>query len=257
MKKLSLIALALILSFGAFAQAKYQAKLVVLFMGEKNPTFDESLFPDVDFYYTPGIIATEKKTESLTNKALGSVTGVDYSEAYDVSFSGTPEAAYTTKITETVLFDKNGYVSGLYKSFDNIALSPKKNLQGTIEFVSYNAISKDFIKKGKETKKAKKDPKKPKHLFDYHGMEIPFDFEVENAAGEKSMIRDLVKGEALTILHTLYLPKDADFKSGMESGADKTGKEFLSDGHETGKAFGFLKMVFELEESIYGFQPKL
>lgn len=252
MKKLGLLSLALILSIGAFAQAKYQAKIVVVFMGEKNATFDESMFPNCDFYYTPGIVATEKKANTLSGKIAGSITGDDYSETYDVSFSGTPEAAYKTKMTETVLFDKNGYVSGLYKSFENIALSPKKNLQGTIDFVHYNAISKDYIKKGDETKKAKKAPKKPKHLFDYHGMEIPFDFEVENAAGEKKSIRSLVKGEPLTILHTLYVSPGADFKAGLESGANKTGKEFLSDRRNTSKSFGALKILFEFEEDIYG-----
>ena len=252
MKKLGLLFLSLTLSLGVFAQAKYQAKVIIVFMGEKNATFDESLFPNCEFYYTPGIIATEKKTNTLSGKIAGSITGDDYSTAYDVSFSGTPEAAYKTKMTETVLFDINGYVSGLYKSFDNIVLSPKKNLQGTYDYASYNAVSKDYIKKGDETKKAKKAPKKPKHLFDYYGMEIPFDFEVENAAGEKKSIRNLVKGEPLTILHTLYISPDADFKSGLESGANKTGKEFLSDRSNTSKSFRALKILFEFEENIYG-----
>jgi len=231
MKKLILLLIALISSFGLYAQAKYQAKIVVVFMGEKNATFDEEMFPNFEFYYTPGIIGTEKKANTLSGKIAGSITGDDYSTAYDVSFSGTPEAAYKTKITETVLFDKNGYVSGLYKSFSNIALSPKKNLQGTIEFAHYNAISKDYIKKGDETKKAKKAPKKPTHLFDYYGMEIPFDFEVENAAGEKKSLRNLVKGEPLTIFHSLYVSPDADL---------------------TNKSFSALKVLFELEENIYG-----
>ena len=83
-------------------------------------------------------------------------------------------------------------------------------------------------------------------------MEIPFDFEVENAAGEKKSIRNLVKGEPLTILHTLYISPDADFKSGLESGANKTGKEFLSDRSNTSKSFRALKILFEFEENIYG-----
>lgn len=252
MKKIGLVILSLALYLGAFSQAKYQAKVVVVFMGEKNSTFDESMFPNCEFYYTPGIVATEKKANSLSGKIAGSITGDDYSETYDISFSGTPEAAYKTKITETILFDKNGYVSGLYKSFDNIALSPKKNLQGTIDFTNYNVVSKDYIKKGKETKKAKKAPKKPKHLFDYYGMEIPFDFEVENAAGEKKSLRSLVKGEPLTILHTFYLSTDIDFKSGLESGANKTGKEFLSDQNKTNQSFNALKILFDFEEEIYG-----
>ena len=231
MKKLTILFFALISSLSLFAQAKYQAKVVVVFMGEKNAFFDESKFPNCEFYYTPGIIGTEKKVNTLSGKIAGDITGNDYSQTYDVTFSGTPEAAYKTKMTETVLFDKNGYVSGLYKSFDNIVLSPKKNLQGTYDYSNYNDVSKDYIKKGNETKKAKKEPKKPNHLFDYYGMEIPFDFEVENAAGEKKSLRSLVKEEPLTILHTLYISPDADL---------------------TGKNIGALKVLFELEKNIFG-----
>ncbi len=231
MKKLTTLLFALILSLGLYAQAKYQAKIVVLFMGEENIYFEEEAFPNCEFYYTPGIVATEKKVNTLSGKIAGDITGNDYSQTYDVIFSGTPEEAYKTKLTETVLFDKNGYVSGLFKSFDNIVLSPKKNLQGTMDYADYNTVSKDYIKKGKETKKAKKAPKKPKHLFDYYGMEIPFDFEVENSKGEKKSIREIVKGEPLTILHTLYLNPNADI---------------------TGNNVGALKVIYELEKNIYG-----
>ena len=98
MKKLGLILLSLTLSLGVFAQAKYQAKVVVVFMGEKNATFDESLFPNCEFYYTPGIVASEKKVNTLSGKIAGDITGNDYSQTYDVEFSGTPEAAYKTNI---------------------------------------------------------------------------------------------------------------------------------------------------------------
>lgn len=236
MKKLILLFIALIFSLGLFSQAKYQAKIVVLFMGEKNVTFDEEMFPNCQFYYTPGITATEKKANTIGGKIAGSITGDDYSTAYDVSFSGSPEAAYQTKMTETVLFDINGYVSGLYKSFSNIVLNPKKNLQGTYTFADYNSVSKDYIKKGNQTKEAKKAPKNPKHLFDYYGMEIPSDFEVENAAGEKKSLRSIVKGEPLTILHTLYVSPNADF---------------------SGRDINSLKTLFELEENIFGKKVEL
>jgi hypothetical protein len=245
MKKLALLSLALILSFGAFAQAKYQAKVVVLFMGEKNPTFEESKFPNIDFYYTPGITMVE--TDVITGP--GALLGLG---GHAMEFSGTPAEAYFTEISGGVFFDKNGYVSGSFRGMGDIVLSPKKNLQGSYDYCSYNDISKDYIKKGDETKKAKKAPRKPKILFDYYGMEIPADFEVENAAGKKASVRSLVKGEPLTILYTLYMAPEIDLKAGLKSGEGKSGKDFLKSSLSTTVGIGALAIVEELEEGIFG-----
>ncbi len=252
MKKLALLTTAVLLSLNLFSQAKYTPKVVVVVLGEKNNTFDESMFPDCSFYYTPGITAEVKEIKSLSNKALNGMGIKKEGTEYDITFSGEPSAAYKTKITEAVFFDKNGYVSGLYKNFDNVCTSPKKNLQGAYDFSSYNAISKDYIKKGNETKKAKKAPKKPGHLFDYYGMEFPYDFEVQDAAGKKTMIRELVKGEPLTLFYALYLKPDYDFNAGRESGADKSGKDYINDVLNTNAGIAKLKLLMDVEHDIFG-----
>lgn len=257
MKRVLLFTVALFMvSVVGFSQAKYQAKIVVLFMGEKNPTFDESKFPNCSFYYTPGIKGSEEKVESAASKGLGAL-GIKGTESdYKVTFSGIPEEAYKTNICKAVLFDKNGNVSGSYKTFDNVAVSPKKNMQGAITYVSYNSFSKDYIKKGDETKKAKKAPKKPKHLFDYYGLPFPYDFEVENAQGEKTMVSELVKGEALTLFYALYLSPEIDLQAGMESGKDKKSKEYINASINTAKGQKKLEFLVALEKDIFGHRVK-
>ncbi|WP_319482083.1 hypothetical protein [uncultured Draconibacterium sp.] len=253
MKKVVFISVALLMaSFIGFSQAKYQPKVVVLFMGEKNPTFDESKFPDCDFYYTPGISGEEKKAESVASKGLGALGIKGTERDYDVNFSGTPAEAYATNICEAVFFDKNGNVSGLFKSAKNVCTSPKKNLQGSMDFVNYDSFSKDYIKKGNTTKEAKKAPKKPKHLFDYYGSGFPADFEVENADGEKSMVSELVTGNPLTLFYALYFSPEIDLAAGMESGEGKKGKDFINDNINTVKGIKKLSLLSDIEYDIFG-----
>ncbi len=255
MKKVVFISAALLMvNLVGLSQAKYQPKVVVLFMGEKNPTFDESKFPNCDFYYTPGITAEEKKLESVASKGLGAL-GIKGTETnYDVVFSGTPEEAYATTITEAVFFDKNGNVSGLFKSAKNVCTSPKKNLQGSMDFVNYDSFSKDYIKKGNTTKEAKKAPKKPKHLFDYYGSGFPADFEVVNAKGEKAMVSELVTGNPLTLFYCLYLSPEIDLAAGMESGKGKKGKDYINDNINTVKGIKQLSLLSDIEYDIFGNQ---
>lgn len=253
MKKVVFISTVFILaSMLGFSQAKYQPKMVVLFMGEKNSTFDESKFPDCSFYYTPGITAEVKKLESVASKGLGAL-GIKGTESeYDVIFGGTPAEAYATKICEAVFFDKNGNVSGLFKSTKNVCTSPKKNLQGSMDFVNYDSFSKDYIKKEKTTKEAKKAPKKPKHLFDFYGSGFPADFEVENADGEKAMVSELVTGNPLTLFYCLHFSTEIDLAAGMESGEGKKGKDFINDNIETVNGMKKLSLISEIESDIFG-----
>ena len=252
MKKVSLLFLMIAVCLCTFAQSKYQPKVVVLFMGEKNATFDESKFPDCKFYYTPGITAEVKEAKSATGMGLAAMGIKKEGAAYDITYSGAPAEAYSFAWNGGIFFDKDGVVSGLYKSFKNVALSPKKNMQGVIEFADYNAFAKDYVKKSKLTKKAKKDPKKPTTFFDYHGKELPGDFEVQDASGNKTTIKDLVKGENLTLLYTLYLKPDCDFKAGMESGKGKKGKEWINANINTAQAIAKLKTLEDIEYSIFG-----
>ena len=246
MKKAALLFIALFFSITGFSQAKYQPKIVVVFAGEKNATFDESKFPNCNFYYTPGIeVAETKKAKSLFGNALKSNT-------YERTYKGTPEEFYFTKMEYVVFFDKNGIISGRYKSFENIITSRKRNLYGTPNFETYDKFSRYFFKKGKTTKKAKKDPRKPKFIWDYYGRQLPKDFEVKDASGKAYSLQSLLTGNNLTLLYVLYLDPDTDFNKGFESGANKKGKEFLKDVLNTSKGLSGIKLLENFEGEFYG-----
>ena len=242
MKTTTLYIVALFFSLISLGQVKYPPKVVVLFVGEKNATFDESKFPNCNFYYTPGITVTEKKAKVLFGKST-----------YDLEFSGTPEGFHHTKMEgDAYFFDKNGVISGRYKSFSNILISRKRGLTGSPKFENYKSYSKGFVKKGKTTKKAKKQPKKPKFLWDYYGLQLPKDFEVEDASGKKVSLQSLVTGNGLTLLYTLYLPPTTDFNKGMESGAKKKGLKFFKDAINTSKGIKTLNLLSDFEGEFFG-----
>lgn len=246
MKKSIFFLIVFFFSFVSFSQAKYQPKVVVLFAGEKNATFDESKFPNCNFYYTPGIkVAETKKAKSLLGKALGAIS-------YERTYTGSPEEFYFTKMEYATFFDKNGVISGLYKTFDNILTSSKRNLYGTPNFENYNKFSRNFVKKGKTTKKAKKDPRKPKFIFDYYGRQLPKDFDVEDASGKKHSLKNLVSGNDLTLLYVLYLDPKIDFNKGLESGANKKGKEYLKDVYSSTKGIIGLGLLEDFEGEFFG-----
>lgn len=246
MKKAALFFIALFFSFVSFSQAKYQPNVVVVFAGEKNTTFDESKFPNCNFYYTPEItVASTKKAKSLFGKALGAMT-------YERTYTGSPEEFYFTKMEYATFFDKNGVISGLYKSFDNVLTSSKKNLYGTPNFENYNKFSRDFVKKGKTTKKAKKDPRKPTFIFDYYGKQLPKDFNVKDASGNTLSLQSLVSGSNLTLLYVLYLDPKIDLNKGLESGANKKGKEYLKDVYNTTKGINGLGLLENFESEFFG-----
>jgi len=255
MKKATLFIMACTFSLVSFAQAKYQPKVVVLFMGEKNSTFDESKFPDFKFYYTPGITVETKETKSLTTKLSEKIIGTELEgTVYDLSYKGTPQEAYFTNMDGVTFFDKNGVISGRYKSFKNILLSPKKSLSGTYDFDNYDSFSKGYVKKGDTTKKAKKGPKKPDNLFDYYGMQLPKDFEVEDVSGKKSSLQSIVSGENLTLLYVLYFDAKYDLNKGLESGADKKGTEYLKDMNNTSTGMNRLSKLVDLEGEMFGYK---
>lgn len=242
MKTTVLYFIALFFSLISLGQVKYPPKVIVLFVGEKNTTFDESKFPNCNFYYTPGIKIKEKKAKVLFGKST-----------YDLEFSGTPEEFYHTKMVGDVyFFDKNGIISGRYKNFDYILTSRKRGLTGSPKSENYKVFSKGFVKKGKTTKKAKKQPRKPKFLWDYYGLQLPKDFEVEDASGKKASLQSLVTGNNLTLLYTIYLPPTTDLNKGMESGDKKKSLKFIKDALNTSKGIKALDLLSDFEGEFFG-----
>lgn len=261
MKKLALFVFVLVLGLPTIAQMKYQPKTIVVFRGEKNSTFDESKYPNMEFYYTPDIkleelIESTKEKESL--KATLSVTGLSLSEGSSASFTGTPElVANILGLNTMFFFDKNAVVSGWKNDhMSDVIISAKKNLQGSFDVISFDKLCKNYIKKGAETKVSKKEVKEKNkgNLKASVGHYLPEDFEVEKANGEKISFTSLVTGHALTMVVFAYLNPIFDLKQGMESGADKSGKEYAGDVVSTIAAKKQIDLLNDIENQIYGYK---
>ncbi len=262
-------------SFGQVA--KYQPKVIILFLGEKNPTFDESKYPDLSFYYTPEIelVKSEKaKSQSSAKKAFGSLTGYSrqsWAESGD-EYTGTPAEIINLAIgaKDVYLFDKKGVFSGrLWGTFrDNdrklddwaFLLSAKRKTIVTkdkyYETKTLREFSKDFVKKGKtagkvKNKKVKKGEKPTLHNM--YGQKWP-DFKVQDASGKEVDFSEITSGNPLTMVCTLYLEKDYDMIKGKESGEGKTGKEFINSVAEVMAADRAISGLSNLESQIFHFR---
>jgi hypothetical protein len=268
MKRVVLLISSLLFVFsGLFAQvAKYPPRVVVLFLGEKNPTFDESQFPHLSFYYTPNLKLTlREKTQqkSETKKALSSLTGIG-AQAYDEyaeNYTGTPEEINTLEIksNNTYVFDKNGVLTAMSYSFDrttepleNLSLfASKKNMMGKAETITIRELSKEYIKKGKVTKTGKRIKADEPTIEDYFGLPL-LDYQVADAAGKAYSMNDLVSSNPLTILYAIQLDKDFDLNKGMDSGAEKSGGQYAEDVLGTMAGQKKFDVLIRMENEFFG-----
>jgi hypothetical protein len=258
---MALLSLVLILGLVATAQMKYPPKVIVVFKGEKNPTFDESKYPDLTFYYTPGLVleeSIENTKENETVKAALSVSGLAMGENF-TKFNGTPVIFSEVIMSGSYLFDKNVTVTGNLADLKTVTTNARKNLQGGWDNESFKDICKDYVKKGKTTKLSKKKLKKSWwdqqwHLSDYIAFPIPKDFEIENTSGEKISISSLISENSLTLVHFMYLNKNFDLNQGEESGADKTGGEYAGDVVSTMAADKQISYLSSMENIIFGYR---
>lgn len=261
MKKIALLSFALFLGLVATAQMKYQPKAIVIFKGEKNPTFNESKYPNLTFYYTPGItleqglIENSKENETL-NAAL-SITGLDGFLSQD--FVGSPKIFNEVKMWGCYLFDKNVTVTGYVKNLQSVQVSARKNMQGQYVYEDFKAICKDYVKKGNTTKLSKKKLKKSMWdnvwtMQDYIGFKIPKDFEIENKTGEKIMFSSIAQGNNLTLVYFLYLNPNFDLSQGKESGADKKSGEYAGDVLSTVAADKQINILSDIESVVFGYR---
>lgn len=220
MKKIALVSLALILCLGLSAKKeKPMPKVILIGIGEKNPTFDESRYPHIEFYYTPNLVF-EKQTGNGTKAAsvLGSVAG-------DI-LTGTPEflveVASEHALTNCFfLFDKNGvcYSHGY-------ELGRRGHYLKTVG-IDGNALEdtfKETVEKGKEAKVAKKEMKMQKSDF-MMGREFP-DFSIISVDGTKVSMTSLTKAGEPIFITFFSLDSDIDILEMYESGEGKTSKEY-------------------------------
>lgn len=207
MKKNLILILALLISGYSFAQnlTKIVPKIIVIGLGEKNPNFDESQFPDLNFYYTP-TLNIDYGSEEMVAAAIKGATNPFY-KPQPVIFSGTPE--FITSVNRELesmflLFDSEGtcYTIGynLVKDIAGAQSANKKNLADNLN---------DVVKKGKTAKAAKKPYTvgKPHSLI---GNKVE-SFPIQSSDGENMELVDLL-GNGATLVVLFHLPLSIDFR---------------------------------------------
>jgi len=267
MKKFAILVTAMIMAGVSFGQMKYQpSKVVVVVLGPKNPTLDESKFPDLHFYYTPDLKLQMSKKAAVNNSskhAWSSALGVGrtaHAENND-TYTGKPEILVENGIASgyACILDKNGIINGKIFSGKQAYFNSKTNFmvkfnrtQRKWETESLGDLLKNLVKKG-ETYQAPKKKKKSKHppkKFTVGQSVGSFDVVDEN--GTKKDIQSLVKGDPATLLLFLYINPEYDFNKGKESGAGKKGKDYMNQVAQTAAADKQIAPLFNLEKGIFG-----
>ena len=234
LKNLFLLAILTIGSFTVFAQiSKIAPKVVVLGIGEKNPTLDESQYPNIKFYYTSEL----KSTSTADDKEM---------------FSGKPEFLATLwndkNLKETfMLFDKNGVcvTQGYRLLSQNNDIGAKlcvdkDNLQNHL---------KSYVKKGKEGKESTKEMKLKKS--DYMiGYKMP-EFNVTTPSGEEVSFSSIVEGQA-TLVVFFQISSDIDIAEGKKADqSGKSGRAFMSAMAQGATGSSLAKLFVNLESQFF------
>lgn len=251
LKNLILIAVLTLGSFTVFAQiSKLAPKVVVLGIGEKNSTLDESQYPNLKFYYTPELISNT--TANATSKAALSMAD-DAKE----TFSGKPEFLATLWNDKNMkeafmLFDKNGVcVTQGYRLLsqrDDIGAKlcvDKENLQNHL---------KTYVKKEKEGKESSKEMKLKKSDF-MIGYKMP-EFNVTAPSGEEISFNSIVEGQA-TLIIFFQLSSDIDIAEGKKADqSDKSGKEFFASMTQAASGSSLTKLFINLESQFFNYDAR-
>ena len=266
MRTISMLLIAVLSVSTTFSQMKYQPKVVVVVLGPKNQTFDESEFPDLQFYYTPDLKlkVSKKAAAKNTNKhAWSSALGVGrtaHSENQD-EYTGQPQTLVEYSIASgyTYVLDKNGVINGKIFSGKQADFNAQtkflvkfNKMQRKWETETFGDLMKSLVKKGETysgSKKSKKSKNTPSKFTVGQGVS---DFEVVDKNGVKQNIQSLVKGNPSTLLVFLYINPEYDFNKGKESGAGKKGKDYMNQVAQTAAADKQIVPLYNLEKGIFG-----
>lgn len=221
--------------------AKFPPKVIAVHIGDKNPTWDESRFPDIEFYYLPNLKLVEgektkkKSTGMKAFQAAMNAGSVGYEE-FKFELEGTPQEVIDLKLgpNKALVFDKNGTFAAS-QNIDNDThldrLPFHTGVGDAKEYANMGDLMRDFCKKGKtvkEGKKMKATGKKDKatkerayRLADYRTFHLP-DFEVTSSKGDNVTLSQLTKGNPATMVVFFYTNPDFDYSKGTESGAEKS-----------------------------------
>ena len=237
---ISIVTLVFNLNFVNAQIHKYAPDVVLIGIGEKNATFNESRYPDLKFYYTPEL--TIKTPGNRMNNAV---------------VEGEPEFIQTIWNNKNfkngfMLFDKNGVCAAM--GYD-IMRQKDIGARGCADKKSLNDHLKTYVKKGKTMKKSTKEMKLKKSNF-FVGYEMP-EFKVKNANGEAFSITSITKSGKPTLVIFFHIPANLDLNAGKKGDYSKsTGKSFFKAMIKGAKGAKNQRLFPELESEFFQYDAR-
>lgn len=221
------------------AQAKNVPATIMIGIGAKNPTFDESAFKNFKFYYTPGLVS-QVSAENKDNKAVKGAVAAFGGKAVKAIYKGEPkilEEMWDKKELRyhALLYDKNGVAcwEGIIDPFKGVV-----DAKGFDDAELKEAL-KQYVEKEKTIEKEVsgdieiKESGRGKYM-DYPLAErkIP-DFKVTDVAGAEVAVKSVIEVGAPVLVIFFELPSDIDCRAAQESKKVSFGQMMQSAGGGT------------------------
>lgn len=208
-----------------FSQAKNVPSVVMIGIGAKNPTFDESNFKNFKFYYTPGLI--NQISDQKDNKAVkGAVTALG-GKGIKAAYKGEPkllEEMWDKKEMRfhALLYDKNGVACWEGNLDPNKDVTDVKGFEDN----SLKDALKDFVDKAKvidkeasgviEIKDANTFGRGKYYSYPLAERKIPA-FNVVDVSGAEVAVKSITEAGAPVLVIFFEIPFDIDLKAAKAS----------------------------------------
>lgn len=227
-----------ILLFGiisGFSQAKNVPAVVMIGIGAKNPTFDESAYKNFKFFYTPGLV--NQISDQKDNKAVKGAVAAFGGKSMKAGYKGEPkilEELWDKKELRyhALLYDKNGVAcwEGTLDPFKGVI-----DVKGFDDIELKDAL-KQFVEKEKTVEKEAsgeiiiKEAGRGKYIdFPLAERKIP-DFKVADVSGTEVSVKSITEVGTPVLVIFFELPADIDCKAAQESKKVSFGQMLQSAG---------------------------
>ncbi len=205
--------------------------IIAIHIGPKNATFDETKFPDIQFFYTPGLKWTLDKT-----------TGKPALLANWLNAKG-------LRTDEMIVLDKSGVIA-----FKNVLLTTKRVEDGIGQgdLDSLGNVLRNVVEKNKLAPHVSDKPFDPADLS-LLGRRFP-DFAVVNASGEAFSTAAIISKEASPkMIFFFFIPPTYVFQDVSESMSSATSL-FQVIGAATNMSLGdeYVALLKRFQEELYG-----
>jgi hypothetical protein len=221
-----------------FSQGKNVPAVMMIGIGAKNPTFEESNFKNFKFYYTPGLVnqITDEKDSKAAKGAVSAFGGKSMKAAY----KGEPkllEEMWAKKEMRfhALLYDKNGVAC--WEGY----LDPNReitDIKGFEDNTLKDAL-KDYVDKAKVVEKEASGEieiidagslRRGKYYsYPLAERKIPA-FNVVDVSGAEVAIKSITESGAPVLLIFFEIPSDIDLKAAKESSKPSLSQMLQSGG---------------------------